>query len=504
MAGIISQRINRASPYDDVQGYNAAKVAMTDDDSVESRIARLSSAGSPIVQLNQTRARQEQQRMGTLNSSMNTEAVIKAGIETALPIASQDAATASNYKRFNQDADNTAYQFTAGEGNRARSQVEAGNQALMQIGASGKENRLTDESQGIIQSRLQKEGYDYDLGRIGKTGTESRLNIGASGVENRLTDEAQGLISSRIQKEGITGQGEQSRLNITAQGTVESRLIQERGQIDIQLQTADSDTRKALLERQGQIDNSLQDSAMDNQRYMQEREGQIQFNLGEARAANETTLQQLKGTQATALAKIETENSRILETVKAAGNMYSNNMLVIAEILADPATPDSGKQGLIDKQLQLLAVGMDSIKAITGQDIDVVIGIGGGGTGGEAVTDPNTGITTAPKSIGTPKAIPGSTWVKQPDGSWRSVSDTNPGGDNLTPTGPGGNTTPTPTIDSIMSNFSSGKVTQEQGVAQLIQVQAQSGMSDADLANYIGVDLGTWMSAKVGTTEVSR
>ena len=500
MAGIISQRINRASPYDDVQGYNAAKVAMTDDDSVESRIARLSSAGSPIVQLNQTRARQEQQRMGTLNSSMNTEAVIKAGIETALPIASQDAATASNYKRFNQDADNTAYQFTAGEGNRARSQVEAGNQALMQIGASGKENRLTDESQGLIQSRLQKEGYGYDLGRIGKTGTESRLNIGASGVENRLTDEAQGLISSRIQKEGITGQGEQSRLNITAQGTVESRLIQERGQIDIQLQTADSDTRKALLERQGQIDNSLQDSAMDNQRYMQEREGQIQFNLGEARAANETTLQQLKGTQATALAKIETENSRILETVKAAGNMYSNNMLVIAEILADPATPDSGKQGLIDKQLQLLAVGMDSIKAITGQDIDVVIGIGGGGTGGggtggEAVTDPNTGVDYLMTPTPTPAPTPAPT--PTPTGTPVNVGDTS------SQQGYGAIQN-NPTIDSIMSNFSSGKVTQEQGVAQLIQVQAQSGMSDADLANYIGVDLGTWMSAKVGTTEVSR
>jgi len=285
---------------------------------------------------------------------------------------------------------------------------------------------------------------------------------------------------------------------------------------------------------------------MDNQRYIQEREGQIQFNLGEARAANETTLQQLRNTQATVLTNLENRNSQLLQTNQSAGMMYSNSMLAIGAIFANADIPADAKQGLVDKQLQLLTVGMDSIKAISGLDIDVVTGIGGGGTGGGAVTDPATGATTAPPSMGTPTAIPGSTWVKQPDGSWRSVSDTNPGGDNLTPTGPGGinsetgpNITPTatpaptpaptptptgtqvnvgdtsgqqgygaiqnnPTIDSIMSNFSSGKVTQEQGVAQLVSFQAQSGMSDADLANYIGVDLPTWMSAKVGTTEVSR
>ena len=56
----------------------------------------------------------------------------------------------------------------------------------------------------------------------------------------------------------IGATGEQQRTTIGTQTQAETALIQERGRIDLQLQSADAATRTALLNRQGEIDTQLQ------------------------------------------------------------------------------------------------------------------------------------------------------------------------------------------------------------------------------------------------------
>lgn len=179
---------NQEDPLQNVSGYDAERVSMGNEDSVENRVAKLSSEESPIIQLAQTRARQDASRSGRLNTSMTGGEVIKAGIETALPIASQDAGTAAQYKLSNQAAGNRASEFGAGAVNTAKTQIESGNQALEQIGTSGTESRLTDTNQGLISGRLQGEANTQQLERIAAAG----------GVESSLQSERSTLLREEM------------------------------------------------------------------------------------------------------------------------------------------------------------------------------------------------------------------------------------------------------------------------------------------------------------------
>lgn len=75
--------------------YNASGVWSPEDDSVASGVSKLTSQSSPLMQQATTQANQISNRRGLLNSSMATGAGVQAGLNAAIPIATQDASTAA-------------------------------------------------------------------------------------------------------------------------------------------------------------------------------------------------------------------------------------------------------------------------------------------------------------------------------------------------------------------------------------------------------------------------
>ena len=117
---------------------------VADDETVQSQLNTILDPNSPLMRSARTRGLQAANRRGLLNSSIAAQAAEQAMIDSALPIAQQDAATYSQAARQNQDALNRAALqdaslgtnvdiFNVGEANTtARFNAEAANRAGLQ------------------------------------------------------------------------------------------------------------------------------------------------------------------------------------------------------------------------------------------------------------------------------------------------------------------------------------------------------------------------------------
>src|SRR3990167_7167591 len=132
MAGLIKTQLDKLSPLESIAGYDPEKSIVAPEETVAGQLKTVIGADSPLIQGARTRAAQEANRRGLLNSSMALQAGEEAVHSAALPIASADAATFSNRALANQAVGNRASEFTAGAGNVAALQERAGQQAFEQ------------------------------------------------------------------------------------------------------------------------------------------------------------------------------------------------------------------------------------------------------------------------------------------------------------------------------------------------------------------------------------
>lgn len=95
------------------QTYQAQQLQMTDDMLMENRLNSIINKDNPLMQSARTSALQAMNGRGLLNSSMSAEAAQKAVIDSAAPIAAQDAQTTYKVAYDNQTAENRAREFSA-------------------------------------------------------------------------------------------------------------------------------------------------------------------------------------------------------------------------------------------------------------------------------------------------------------------------------------------------------------------------------------------------------
>lgn len=120
MAGLINTAIKQ--PWQDSNsfvGYDPEKIAVDPKSTVQGQVADIIKSGSQLNQLAESKAKSAANRRGLVNSAMAVGAGQKAVIESALPIAQQDASTNFNAQLSNQNAGNQASQFTADATNKA-------------------------------------------------------------------------------------------------------------------------------------------------------------------------------------------------------------------------------------------------------------------------------------------------------------------------------------------------------------------------------------------------
>lgn len=334
-------------------------------ETVAGRIHSLVGQDSPLLQQARTRARQASNRRGLLNSSMAVGAGREAVLNTALPIAQQDAASSLNVSQTNQGFINRAREFGAGAENQFGLQELSGEQARglqelvgeQQIGLQGL--RGTQESQ-LLEQRGQ---------------IEKELQGADAATRERLLEQ-QGQIDQQLQE--LRGQQTISQQELV--GQQEQQLVAQRGEIQQQLQSADAATRERLLAQQAEIDQQLQQlrgtqatelqelsgaQAMEQQRSQQVH----QKALAEIDRTLQTTLQQMRGDQAKELTGLENKFKAQLQASQSSAMFFSQTATSIGDILAQPDIGVDEKQQLVEKQLQLLENGMTVIGQIGDLDL---------------------------------------------------------------------------------------------------------------------------------------
>lgn len=135
---------NGTGTINQVQTYNAAQLGdptrweVDDNQTVQGQIQGIIAKNSPLMQQAETRAKQQMNARGLLNSSLAITAGQSALYDAAMPIASQDAETYAKSASYNADtsnkfavenfsAQNKALEFNATAGNRA-AEVNATNE----------------------------------------------------------------------------------------------------------------------------------------------------------------------------------------------------------------------------------------------------------------------------------------------------------------------------------------------------------------------------------------
>jgi hypothetical protein len=98
-------------------GYTATPYTVPNEATVQERVKSIIGEDSALMQQAETRARQEAQARGLVNSSLAVGAGQQAVIAQALPIAQQDAQTYANAATNTANQQNAASQFNAGAQN---------------------------------------------------------------------------------------------------------------------------------------------------------------------------------------------------------------------------------------------------------------------------------------------------------------------------------------------------------------------------------------------------
>jgi hypothetical protein len=117
-------------------GYAAKDWDVSRDQTVAGNIDDIVAADSPIMQRAATRADQQMNKRGLINSSMAVGAGQAAVMDAALPIAQQDAQTRAQSGSFNATSANRASEFGAAATNQANLANQAATNRASEFGAA--------------------------------------------------------------------------------------------------------------------------------------------------------------------------------------------------------------------------------------------------------------------------------------------------------------------------------------------------------------------------------
>ena len=292
---------------------------------VAGQVDQITRQDSPLMQSARTRAAQVMNRRGALNTSMAGQAGEQAVIETALPMAQQDAASINRRAEINQQA-----------GNQALQQGAAGRQAIEQIKTSGG-----------VQSTLQQERAAQESTLVAQRG-ELEKQLQTADANTKFTLVAQ--------------QGDIDRQMLGLRQIGEADLLRQRGEIDKQMQTAGLEAQAGLAAQQRELDFQINESKLAMQKILADNSASLQ-----------TSLQILQGTQALDIAKVEAEYKTMLQASSAAVQHFMQISSDINDILLDGETDLANKQSLIDQEIKLLRAGLEIIGEAAGTDFNALL-----------------------------------------------------------------------------------------------------------------------------------
>lgn len=152
---------------------------VTPESTVQGQLASILQEGSPLLDLAQSRSRDEAQKMGLLSSSMAVGAGQQALYDAALPIAKQDASTFGQFQSAQQGAE---YQL-------GQTGYEGDITSVLK-GQEGEVKGALQGQQGTIQSKLlqQEQAFNKSLTEFEASETFNNLVTELASQEGRAAD----------------------------------------------------------------------------------------------------------------------------------------------------------------------------------------------------------------------------------------------------------------------------------------------------------------------------
>lgn len=163
---------------------------------VSNQLSTLLNSDSPYLTAARTRAAQLANGRGLLNSSMAAGAGEAAAVESALPIAQQDAATYDTAQRFNADAANN---FARDANSFGRQGALAKFQGVLDVGSQGRQIAAQDRQLGL-QLGLQREQLGLQRDQLGLDEKFRRDQLNQATAQFKL-DQTYTLDRMRVQQQ---------------------------------------------------------------------------------------------------------------------------------------------------------------------------------------------------------------------------------------------------------------------------------------------------------------
>lgn len=226
-----------ASGYDATQsnafGYNPTQWDVdASQQTVQGQMAGILAANSPLLRQAQATSLAQMNRRGLANSSMAVGAGQQAVINTAMPIAQQDATLYANQAKYTADIGNQASQFTAAAQNQAAlANAAAANQASQFTAGAANQAALANAS-------AQNQAAQFTAGSANQAASEYAQALNAT--VNTMLD--------------------QSMKYALANADTETK---------IELQRIDAETRAYLAKTEATYKNQMQASASANEIFQQ-------------------------------------------------------------------------------------------------------------------------------------------------------------------------------------------------------------------------------------------
>ena len=250
MAGLVAAKMDAApSPAGEMPGvpsgkspesvtYDPERISLDQNtDTVEGRLNSIIDKNSALQQSAATRANEQMASRGLVNSSMAVGAGQKAVIDSALPIATSDAAAMQGVKSSNAQAANAASALGA---TGAQQQQAITRQGEVQAGlqeSQGKIQAGLQEGQGIIQSRLQQERGEIETA-LQTADAASKVDLQArAAVIDKELQELKGAQESTLSAQNADQAQAAAKLAGEIELSNQTELKKLDGELDIKLET---------------------------------------------------------------------------------------------------------------------------------------------------------------------------------------------------------------------------------------------------------------------------
>jgi len=330
--------------------YNAEQVAVNPQSTVAGQVQSIINQDSPLMQSAQTKALQESNQRGLVNSSMGVQAGRQAVINSALPIAMQDAQTNANAATANAGATNQARQFGAG----AQLQADTANQqdtsqtnrfnaanaqqSYMQ-GAQFQQDEQMFNLDAAQKNLMQTSQYAQDVKMFGEDAA-LRQALQSNDYAQQIAVQANEFASQKamqtsqfLQAEKMVGREEAFRL-----ATQSSQFMQDKAMF-----TLDENLKKFLVG--ADIESRKAIALMDNDVKIQ-------------------------------LASIQADYQTLNQTSASATTMFASTLSEIGKVVQDENMDGTAKATAINGYMGWLKNGMNLVSSINGVDTSGLLDFG--------------------------------------------------------------------------------------------------------------------------------